>query len=137
MPACPTTDRAKRKPGRVALFAAALGVTWAFAGCYYDVRDNLYGPAVDCDTLATVSFSGDIVPLLDLHCNSGSCHGGGTNPNLTTHAGVAQSATEGSLLTRIRKPAEDPLVMPKNGTPLPECDLRLFEQWVAEGATNN
>jgi len=110
---------------------------WGVSGCYYDVRDELYGSAVDCDTTTVVSFSGDLVPLLDLNCNSSACHGGGASPDLTTHAGVAQSSTEGSLLERIRKMPGDPALMPKNGNPLPECDLRLFERWVEDGAPNN
>ena len=117
-----------------------LGTTLGAAlmgGCYYDVRDELYGPAVDCDTTTVVSFSGDLVPLLDQNCSSSACHGGGVSPDLTTHAGVAQSSTEGSLLERIRKMPGDPALMPKNGNPLPECDLRLFERWVEDGAPNN
>jgi len=135
MPACPTIDR---RPATAWVAGLALLVgTWSIGGCYYDVREELYGPAVDCDTTVAVSFSADLVPLLEFNCNSAVCHGGGTSPDLTTHAGVAQSSTEGSLLERIRKLPGDPGLMPKNGTPLPECDLRLFERWVADGAPNN
>ena len=135
MQACPTTDR--HSATTWVLGVCLLAGAWGLGGCYYDVRDELYGPAVDCDTTVAVSYSADLVPLLDLNCNSSACHGGGTSPDLSTHAGVAQSSTEGSLLDRIRKLPGDPLMMPKNGTPLPECDLRLFERWVADGAPNN
>lgn len=135
MPACPTIDR--HSATAWVLGGCLLAGAWGLGGCYYDVRDELYGPAVDCDTTVVVSYSADLVPLLELNCNSGACHGGGTSPDLTTHSGVAQSSTEGSLLERIRKLPSDPLMMPKNGTPLPECDLRLFERWVADGAPNN
>jgi hypothetical protein len=135
MPACPTIDRNSAAAWvlGLCLFVGA----WGLGGCYYDVRDELYGPAVDCDTTMAVSYSADLVPLLELSCNSGGCHGGGTSPDLTTHAGVAQSSTEGSLLERIRKLPGDPGLMPKNAPPLPECDLRLFERWVEAGAPNN
>ncbi len=135
MPACPTIDRNPVTAWVLGL--ALLAGTWGIGGCYYDVREELYGPPVDCDTTAAVSYSADLVPLLELNCNSGACHGGGASPDLTTHAGLAQSATEGSLLVRIRKSNGDPGLMPKNGNPLPECDLRLFERWVADGAPNN
>lgn len=135
MPACRTIDR---RPATAWFAGLALLVgTWSIGGCYYDVREELYGPAVDCDTTVAVSYSADLVPLLEMNCNSAVCHGGVTSPDLTTHAGVAQSSTEGSLLERIRKLPGDPGLMPKNGTPLPECDLRLFERWVADGAPNN
>ena len=111
--------------------------TMVLGGCRYDVGDELYGPAVDCDTTVAVSYSGDLAPILDLNCNTPACHGGGIPPELNTHSGVAQSSTEGSLLERIRKSPGDPMLMPKNGDPLPECDLRLFERWVADGAPNN
>ena len=111
--------------------------TMVLNGCRYDVGEELYGPAVDCDTTVAVSYSADLVPLLDLNCNTPACHGSGIPPELNTHNGVAQSSTEGSLLERIRKSPGDPMLMPKNGDPLPECDLRLFERWVAEGAPNN
>ena len=135
MPACPTTDR--KSSTTWVLGTCLLAGAWGLGGCYYDVRDELYGPAVDCDTTVAVSYSADLVPLLELNCNSGACHGGGASPDLTTHASVAQSSTEGSLLERIRKMPSDPALMPKNGNPLPECDLRLFERWVANGAPNN
>ncbi|MGB1636022.1 MAG: hypothetical protein ACPHBR_04510, partial [Flavobacteriales bacterium] len=131
MPACPTIDR-RPATAWVAGLALLMGA-WGIGGCYYDVRDDLYGPADDCDTAVAVSYSADLVPLLELNCNSGACHGGGTSPDLRTHEGVAQSSTEGSLLDRIRRLPGDPGMMPKNGTPLPECDLQLFERWVTEG----
>ena len=111
--------------------------TLVLIGCRYDIGDELYGPAVDCDTIVAVSYSGDLVPILDLNCNTPACHGGGIPPELNTHNGVSQISTEGSLLERIRKSPGDPMLMPKNGITLPECDLRLFERWVEDGAPNN
>ena len=134
MQACPTTNR--HSATAWVLGVCLLAGAWGLGGCYYDVRDELYGPAVDCDT-TVVSYSGDLVPLLELKCNSEGCHGGGVSPDLTTHASVAQSSTEGSLLERIRKPESDPRFMPKGDTPLEECDVQLFERWVADGAPNN
>ena len=134
MQECPTTNR--HSATAWALGLSLLAGTWGLGGCYYDVRDELYGPAVDCDSTVAVSYAADLVPLLEAQCIA--CHGnGGSSPDLSTHSGVAQSSTEGSLLERIRKPQSDPMLMPKNGPPLQECDLRLFERWVADGAPNN
>ena len=114
-----------------------IAIGWSLFGCHYDVREELYGPPSECETPAEVSYSGDVAPLLDTYCNNPGCHGDGGFPNLTLHASVSQSAVEGSLLERIRKPSSDPLSMPKNGDQLPECDLRLFERWVENGAPEN
>lgn len=109
----------------------AVGCT---AGCTYDVNE----PQGICDIQTPVSFAGDILPLLDVHCNG--CHAGGSPSgglNLTAHEGAAESSLEGSLIERLRLPADNIKMMPLNGTPLPECDIVLFESWVADGAPNN
>ena len=36
------------------------------------------------------------------------------------------------LIERLRLPADNIKMMPLNGTPLPECDIFLFESWVAK-----
>ena len=81
--------------------------TMVLIGCKYDVGDELYGPAVDCDTIVAVSYSGDLVPILDLNCNTPACHGGGIPPELNTHNGVAQSSTEeacSSAFANLKRP---------------------------------
>jgi len=56
---------------------------------------------------------------------------------LTSHEGVSQSGNVGSLVSRLRLPMSDLGSMPRNGVPLPECDIVLFELWIAQGAPNN
>ena len=103
-------------------------------GCTYEVAP----PPLPCGDIADVSFAGDVLPLLDVHCNG--CHSGGSPSaglNLENHASVAQSVLEGSLLERLNLPQTNIRMMPLNGNPLPACDIALFEVWASEGAPNN
>ena len=105
-----------------------------FEGCTYEVAP----PPLPCGDISGVSFAGDVLPLLDVHCNG--CHSGGSPSaglNLENHASVAQSLLLGSLLERLDLPQTNILMMPQNGNPLPECDIALFEVWALEGAPNN
>ena len=105
-----------------------------FEGCTYEVAPS----TLPCGDISGVSFAGDVLPLLDLHCNG--CHSGGSPSaglNLENHASVAQSVLLGSLLERLDLPQTNILMMPQNGNPLPECDMALFEVWASEGAPNN
>ena len=105
-----------------------------FEGCTYEVAP----PPLPCGNISGVSFAGDVLPLLDLHCNG--CHSGGSPSaglNLENHASVAQSVLEGSLLERLNLPQTDIQMMPQFGNPLPECDIALFEVWASEEAPNN
>ena len=56
-------------------------------------------PALPCDDVGIVSFAGDLLPLLDVHCTG--CHSGGAPSaglDLSSHDRVAESTLEGSLL---------------------------------------
>lgn len=128
------------------LFLVAVTL-WFLSGCYYDRADHLYGQGgtsggggavMPCDTTVVVSFAGDLLPILDSHCNN--CHSAAAPDgglDLTSHASVSQSGNAGSLVSRLRLPMSDVGSMPRNGAPLPECDIVLFELWIAQGAPNN
>lgn len=103
-------------------------------GCTYEVEM----PPDPCENNTAISFAGDILPILDTHCNG--CHAGGAPSaglSLTSHSTVAERASEGSLIERLRLPADNIRMMPLNGEPLPECDIILFESWVSAGAPDN
>lgn len=129
-----TTKSPKFHGSRLAL-ALAVGIGIAVVdGCTYDVAP----PSLPCGDISGVSFAGDILPLLDAHCNG--CHSGGSPSaglNLENHTSVAQSVLEGSLLDRINLPQTNVRMMPLSGNPLPVCDIVLFEVWALEGAPNN
>jgi hypothetical protein len=105
-----------------------------FEGCTYEEAP----PSLPCGDNSGVSFAGDLLPLLDVHCNG--CHSGGSPSaglNLENHISVSQSVLEGSLIERLKLPQTNIQMMPLSGSPLPECDIALFEVWASEGAPNN
>ena len=110
-----------------------MGIT-VTEGCTYEVAP----PPLPCGDIAGVSYAGEILPLLDLHCNG--CHSGGSPSaglDLEHYASVSQSVLEGSLLERLNLPQTDISMMPLNGNPLPEYDVAFFQVWASEGAPNN
>lgn len=107
--------------------------TWISAGALAVSPCN----SVSCDTVAGVSYSADIVPMLEAHCNS--CHSGATPSagiNLTTYSGVKASVDNGGLMGSILY--ESGWVgMPWNSAPLSDCKKKIISTWVSEGAQNN
>ncbi len=90
----------------------------------------------ECDT-TSVTFSGSILPLLNstcAGCHSGSSPSGGVS--LTNHAEVVAAIGSNNLMPSIRQEA-GASVMPPAGNPLNECQVQLFEIWIAEGMPNN
>jgi len=122
------------RPPQSFMFPVALAGVMGWFGCTYEVDM----PPAPCEITTAISFSGDILPILDTHCNG--CHSGGAPSaglNLTAHAFVAESALEGSLLERLRLPTTNVRMMPLGGQPLPECDIAMFESWTSAGAPQN
>ncbi len=91
----------------------------------------------ECNTM-NVSFSQDILPIIESNCFNG-CHNG-SNPNsgftLETYNDVKKKVDEGRLVGAVKR---DPgfVPMPFNKAPLSDCDQSLIEAWVNQGAPNN
>ncbi len=89
-----------------------------------------------CDTTA-VTYSGSLVPLLTtgcVGCHSGASPDGGVD--LTTHAHVTSAVSYSNLMGSIRH-EPGAVAMPPAGSALNECEVRLFEIWIADGMPNN
>lgn len=90
-----------------------------------------------CDT-ANVSFSQDILPILENNCFNG-CHNG-SNPNsgflLETYNDVKKKVDDGRLLGAVK---QEPgfVAMPLNRAPINACQQSLIEAWINQGAPNN
>jgi hypothetical protein len=101
--------------------------------CYYDKADLLYGTKNgNCaDTVAVISYSAKVVPLLNTQCYS--CHisgqGGITMGNYTTDKAIA---TNGRLYGSISSGS-----MPKGGPKMDICDINLIKKWIDAGSPNN
>ena len=129
------------------------GSICCITSCYYDneddLRPNVTVPAVKdtttnantCDTTVTISYLGNIVPILNLNCGSAnaSCHSTGNMASgvaLDNYADVNSSAMDGSLLgTILHQSGSNP--MPKGGGMLDNCSINKIKSWINHGALNN
>jgi hypothetical protein len=142
--------------------AVALALGLAAAGCI-DALDPQTGPAVaarcvndDTDPGTTVSFAGDVQPILDLRCKG--CHyPTGANPvglqatglDLSSVASVLAGGNAGPVVVAAQpcgsilyeKVLPGPPFgarMPLSGPPfLTDAQLQVIHDWIAEGGLAN
>lgn len=113
-----------------------------FTACKYDQYETLTKknePSV-CDTSGTITYSGDIVPIMNASCglNNNACH------STTSSSGIdlnqysvidAQVVSNRFLSSIIHDGNASP--MPKNAPKLPECDINKIKRWINTGHLNN
>lgn len=105
--------------------------------CYYDNFKEL-NPAsalpnstTGCDTINAISYSSQIVPILNnacigCHSSSGSAH------DMTNWSSVNADASSGNLYNDVNTGS-----MPQGGQKLSDCDIAKIKKWVDAGAPNN
>lgn len=86
-----------------------------------------------CDSV-TLTYSHDILPILNANCNYGGCHASGDEANykFETYPPIALQARSGALDFRLELPVEDTRHMPK-GFQLSPCDYFKLKLWVKQG----
>lgn len=112
-----------------------------FTGCY---KDKTVVFDTGEEITRTVSFSGDIIPILNSSCNISGCHSaGGKSPDLT-FANAYSSLSNGGYFNN-----DDPQssllyqwMTGKKGTPMPISGVNkdfnaLVLAWLKQGAQNN
>jgi hypothetical protein len=108
-----------------------------FQSCYYDKADLLYPGAAKCDTTGTISYSKQIVPLLQqqcLPCHTVSSPDGGII--LGTYASDRAIAANGKLFGSLNyTTGYSP--MPKGRAKLTTCQLVTIKKWIDGGSPNN
>jgi hypothetical protein len=95
-------------------------------------------------THVEVSFAGEILPLLEKHC--WECHSEQSAElglKLDTYEGVMAGSDygtvvevgdpDGSLLIDMMESGD----MPEDGDPVPDGEIEVIRNWIAEGAQNN
>ena len=87
-----------------------------------------------CDSSGTVSFSTKIWPLINSGCTG--CHGYGKNTQLTSYSDVKAQVDNGKLSGALNHKSGF-LPMPQGGTKWTDCQLRMLDRWIADGAPNN
>lgn len=110
-------------------------------GCY---KDKTVISDTGEEITRTVSFSGDIIPLLNSGCNTSGCHNaGGIKPDLSG-ANAYLALTNGGYIST-GDAATSPLMLwmtGKKGTPMPTTGVNkdynaLVLAWIKQGAQNN
>lgn len=120
---------------KFATTALALFVFGA-VGCYYDNREDLFPQVTVCDT-ADVSYSADLLPVLETQCLG--CHNNGSqqgNVNLEGYDNVRAYVQNGRLYGSIAW-LDGYSVMPPAGSQLSSCTVAKFKAWIDAGAPNN
>ncbi len=105
--------------------AAALAIT----SC---TKDKAANPAaiVDC---SKVTFSGDIMPIMQNSCNTTGCHnaGGAAPMPLTSYSEIKIYVDNGMIADRVLVKGD----MPPGG--LPEDQKKKIKCWIENGAPDN
>jgi len=121
------------------IIAITLGVlVLGLHSCKKDSADPI--DTVSCENPEIVSYSADIVPLLDSSCAYSGCHTAGfTSGDFTAYEGVAEKAMGGSLLARVVNVQDMPPTYAPENKPqeLSTCDIELFNSWIEAGFPDN
>jgi hypothetical protein len=126
-----------------------IGVAAAFQADVTPASD--VGTPVALEAAQGVSFSNDVLPILQARCQS--CHGG-VDPatgqpsvevglNMTTYEGVMAGSEYGAVVEPGGPDASLMIEMvmsgdmPLEGDPVPPAEIEVLRNWIAEGAANN
>lgn len=119
----------------IAVLTTMLGLT----GCYYDET-----VIIEEEETREISFSQDIIPILNASCNASGCHNlGGTPPVLT--ADKAYNELQNGNYLNLSSPADSELYQWLTGKrtlpmPLSGSDPQINSvvlAWIKQGAPNN
>lgn len=137
MPGRQTTENMPKFSKLPVLAVVCLSMCIGLNACYYDVEQDLYpDDFVPCDT-TTVTYSGNIAPLMIqacMPCHSTSSANAGVV--LDNHAGTKIEALNGRLYGSVAH-LSGFSPMPKNVPQLPGCEISKVKIWVDAGAPNN
>ena len=118
------------------------------AGALYSCTYEKAELNISCSTPETVSFSNDILPVFNKHCNTAGCHSGSSPEgglNLEPASAYSQLMSSGSgyvdtitpkysVLHAYMNSVSDP--MPPTGK-LDKCTVDLVYKWIEQKAKNN
>ncbi len=111
-----------------------------FESCYYDKADLLYPDGkIPCDTTVVAKFSSDVLPVMNVSCNTSGCHNttsAASGVILDTYAGVKAQVANGRLMGSINQTGSFS-AMPKGAGKLNSCSITKIQQWINSGTLNN
>ena len=114
------------------------------SSCYYDNFAELHpgsGLTITCDsTKVVVSYSNDIVPILNNYCGTNnSCHGINNNSliDLSDYSGVSAAAQQYLLYNSVAWIGSASKMPKGSPTKISDCNIALIRKWIDAGAPNN
>lgn len=127
-------------------FTSIMSMTFLLTNCVYNNEETLYPvpppppePVDTCGLPEVVSYTSDIVPLLEKHvclaCHENADPAGGIG--LEGYDRVIPFVEDGSLLGSIKY---DPQFsrMPKSPyEKVPDCEVAMIEKWIDQGYIDN
>lgn len=118
---------------------------FACYSCTFQTVDDLRPEIDPCDTI-TVTWTNTIVPILTLNCanndfnDNGDCHGAGSAIwDQTIYQNVKDKVDEGKIQDRALGNAQFPMppAFTQGPPALSECDKKLIQRWIDDGAPEN
>jgi hypothetical protein len=94
-------------------------------------------PIDPSDLSDTISFSQEILPLMQTSCATSGCHDPGTaadGRDLSNHQGISDNANDALAAMRGEGGFQQ---MPMGADPLPDSLIHKFEAWIVQGRQNN
>lgn len=124
------------------LFSVSFGISCMLSSCYYDNFKELHpdipvsSTISGCDTIGVISYSAQIVPILNNGCTQ-NCHNGvSSGHDMTNYAAVNADAVAGTLYGSVAQNGSAQ-AMPQGGAKLQDCDIAKIKKWVDAGAPQN
>jgi|688.fasta_scaffold278096_3 hypothetical protein len=114
----------------VSVLAFAFLMVLSQNACYYDNEVEQYG-VVSCDT-TSISFSQDVLPIINANCISCHVQGGVQSSSPLTNYNEIKGFSD-EIKNRVNGIGG---IMPPAG-PMSECNQSKIEAWVRAGAPNN
>ncbi|HXD92837.1 MAG TPA: hypothetical protein VNX01_06455 [Bacteroidia bacterium] len=114
------------------------------SACFFSCKKKT-SPSTTPSLPATVSFSNDIMPVFNAHCNTSGCHSGGSpaaSLNLSQSVAYSQlfakheidttNASNSNLHIEVASGQ-----MPQTGGKLSDYNISLIQKWIQQKAKNN
>jgi hypothetical protein len=120
------------------IFLPALLVIIMLSSCYYDKTDLLYATSsATCDSIPTISYTQNVVPLLQQYCYG--CHSGGSPSGgvaMGTYATDKAMAVNGKLFGTINY-SSGFSPMPQGSAKFTVCQIATVKKWIDANSPNN
>jgi len=115
------------------------------SACFFSCKKKTTSPSPTPSLPATVSFSNDIMPVFNVHCNTSGCHGGGSpaaSLNLSQNVAYSQLFTKHEIDTTNSSNSNLYIQvasgqMPQTGGKLSDYNISLILKWIQQKAKNN